>query len=325
MEENLLKYFLGGLEETETVELFERMKTDDALKADFIRFRNISALSHLSQHSFDEAEGRKGLKEFARRLKKKKQRKLIRIVWRQSVVAAVFTALTFLITTYYYHGALTDSCEMNTLNVPAGQRAQLILHDGTEVWLNANSTLQYPTRFAEKRREVTVIGEAFFNVAENSRKPFVVTSQYVEMEVLGTQFNVYSYPALNYIQTDLLEGKLKVYNKDFEEEAVILHPNEKVTIKQHEMQIDSTVDFEHFLWRDGIYSFEDESLLSIIEKLELYFDVEIRVEDPEILNAIFTGKFRQRDGIDEILRIIQKIQKFNVKKDRKDNIITLTK
>lgn len=322
MEENLFKYFLGTLDKSETAALFERMKTDDELKADFIRSRNTMALSHLSMHSLDETEGKKSFNVFSRRLKKKKQHKLIRLIWRQSMVAAIFMALTFLATKHYYKD-FTNSDEMNTLYVPAGQRARLSLHDGTEVWLNANSTLQYPPSFSGGKRAVSIIGEAFFHVAENREKPFIVSSQHVTMEVLGTQFNVYSYPGSDYIQADLVEGMLKVYHTNIEENAVILNPNERVTIKSEEMTVDKTVDFDHFLWKEGIYSFEDESLLSMIEKLELYFDVKIIVENQQLSNAIYTGKFRQRDGIDEILRIIQKIQNFRIEKDTKNNIITL--
>lgn len=321
MEKNLLKYFLGRLGKSETIALFERMKGDDKMKADYIRLRNVSALSHLSRYSLNEAEGKKGFEAFSRRLRKKNRRQLIHQVWRYSVAAAVIAGLTFFATKHYYRAQFTNPDDKNTLYVPAGQRARLLLQDGTEVWLNANSTLH----FSEKEREVTVTGEAFFNVAENPEKPFVVSSQHIEMEVLGTQFNVYSYPGLDYIQTDLVEGKLNVYRKNFEEAAITLNPNERVTITSDEMYVDKTVNSDHFLWKDGIYSFENERLLSIIEKLELYFDVKIVIEDPEVFDVIYTGKFRQRDGIDEILRIIQKIQKFNIKKDMKNNIITLTK
>ena len=84
--------------------------------------------------------------------------------------------------------------EMNTLYTPAGQRARLVLQDGTEVWLNAKSRLVYPARFAGKERRVSVEGEAFFNVAKDSVKPFIVSALDVDMKVLGTQFNVYCYP-----------------------------------------------------------------------------------------------------------------------------------
>ena len=91
------------------------------------------------------------------------------------------------------------------------------------------------------------------------------------------------------------------------------------------MTLSKTANSDYFLWTDGIYTFENERLLDIINKLQLYYDVKIIVEDPEIFDVKYTGKFRQRDGIDEILRIIQKIRKFEIKKDTDKNIITLTK
>ncbi|MEL7601424.1 MAG: DUF4974 domain-containing protein, partial [Proteiniphilum sp.] len=95
--------------------------------------------------------------------------------------------------------------------------------------------------------------------------------------------------------------------------------------KEGNMFVREMQNSDYFLWKDGIYTFKNERLLDIIEKLQLYYDVKIIVKDPEIFNVRYTGKFRQRDGIDEILRIIQKIHKFNIQKDIENNIITITK
>jgi ferric-dicitrate binding protein FerR (iron transport regulator) len=172
---------------------------------------------------------------------------------------------------------------------------------------------------------VTVSGEAYFDVAENSRKPFIVSTQNMEMKVLGTQFNVYSYPGAGCIKTDLIEGSLMVYSKESPNTSVTLKPDEQIVVKNGKMSLRKIQNSDYFLWKDGIYTFENERLLDIIEKLQLYYDVKIVVKDPEIFNVRYTGKFRQRDGIDEILRIIQKIQRFNVQKDTENNVITITK
>jgi ferric-dicitrate binding protein FerR (iron transport regulator) len=104
-----------------------------------------------------------------------------------------------------------------------------------------------------------------------------------------------------------------------------LKPNEQVIVKGENMFVGEIQDSDSFLWKEGIYAFENERLLDIIEKLQLYYDVTIIVKDPKIFNVRYTGKFRQRDGIDEILKIIQKIQKFNIEKNCETNSITLTK
>jgi ferric-dicitrate binding protein FerR (iron transport regulator) len=172
---------------------------------------------------------------------------------------------------------------------------------------------------------VTVSGEAYFDVAKNTRKPFIVSTQNLEMKVLGTQFNVYSYPGAEYIKTDLVEGSLMFYSKESPNASVTLKPYEQIVVKEGKMTVRKIHNSDYFLWKEGIYTFENERLLDIIEKLQLYYDVKIIVKDPEIFNVRYTGKFRQRDGIDEILRIIQKIQKFNVQKDTENNVITITK
>jgi len=175
------------------------------------------------------------------------------------------------------------------------------------------------------RNSLSVVGEAYFDVAEDRKKTFVITTQQLTMEVLGTEFNVYSYPEAGFIKTDLVEGSLKISSKLSPTVSVTLKPNEQVIVKDGKMFVEEMQNSDYFLWKEGIYTFENERLIDIIEKLQLYYDVKIIVKDPEIFNVRYTGKFRQRDGIDEILRIIQKIQKFNIQKDIENNVITITK
>ena len=162
--------------------------------------------------------------------------------------------------------------EMAGLVVPAGQRAQLTLPDGTLVWLNAQSSLTFTARFHGKTRRVSVSGEAYFDVASNSRKPFIVSTQEMEMRVLGTEFNVYSYPEADYIRTDLVEGSLMVYSKRSPLTRVTLKPNEQVVMREGKMYVRKINSPDYFLWKDGIYS--------II--IQLYYDVKIIVKDPNI-------------------------------------------
>jgi len=324
MEEKLTKFFSGELGSTETSELLNHLITNDLLREEFVHLQNVYALVHLSKLSQSDSDGRKSFLAFRQKININKRKKLLRRTMQYAASALVLIVSTFFITQYFLTNFSIDH-EMNTLYVPAGQRAHLTLQDGTSVWLNAQSSLTYPARFSGKSRCVTVSGEAYFDVAKNHKNPFIVSTQNIEMKVLGTQFNVYSYPEVNYIKTDLLEGSLMVFNKQSPQESVTLKPNEQILVKDEKMLIREIRNSNHFLWKDGIYAFENERLIDIIEKLQLYYDVKINVKDPEIFNVPYTGKFRQRDGIDEILRIIQKIQKFNVQKDIENNIITITK
>lgn len=324
MEEILLKYLLGELEEKEQKDLLSRMADDEALRTAYTRMQNLHALTLLTPNSSEERAGQDGFNSFTHKLQAKRQKKIVRSVLQYAAISILLISSTFFLTRAFFSQE-NNTQELNTLYVPAGQRAQLTLQDGTKVWLNANSTLTYPARFTGKQREVKVKGEAYFDVAENRKKPFVVNTEKVIMQVLGTEFNVYSYPSNNYTKIDLVEGSIAVHSKHSPNEIVTLKPSERVIVKEEKMIVGKICYTDYFLWKEGIYAFENERLLNIIEKLQLYYDVTIIVKDPDIFDVRYTGKFRQRDGIDEILKIIQKIQKFQIQKNNETNTIILTK
>lgn len=133
---------------------------------------------------------------------------------------------TYQLSVWHMSHQLQDDlqAQTNTLYVPAGQRACITLQDGTIVWLNAQSTLIYPSHFYGKERIVSITGEAFFEVSKDKEKPFIVTAQDAKIRVLGTKFNVYSYPDTKQIKTSLIEGAVQVFYKS---KQVILRPNEE--------------------------------------------------------------------------------------------------
>lgn len=323
MNKNLIKFFQGELSAADTDKLLDAIEKDKTLKEEFINMQNIYALSKLASSSVDNEEGKKGLKLFYTKANKIKNRNIVIRMFQYAAIITILITSTFFFTKFYYD--LKESSENNILYVPAGQRAKISLQDGTTVWLNAKSTLKYPAKFSRHNRKVEVIGEAYFDVAKDKKKPFIVSSQAIEIKVLGTQFNIHSYPESGFIATDLIEGSLMVYDKNFKHEFITLKPNQQATYKLGKMYLSSTKHKDYFLWRDGIYAFENERLNDILEKLQLYYDIKINIVDAKLVDTRYTGKFRQRDGIDEILRIIQKIQPFNIKKDMENNIITLSK
>jgi ferric-dicitrate binding protein FerR (iron transport regulator) len=319
MDNRIIKFFSGELNDSERAELLKDINENELLKQEFIRMQNLFSLTHLAKHKGDEEIASSSFRQFMGEIRAKSRKKFIRNFAKVAAVALTVVASTVFITLNF---AKNDAGITNTLYVPAGQRAQLTLQDGTVVWLNAQSKLTYPARFSGKERKVSLVGEAFFEVAKNKRNPFIVETQHIKLKVLGTQFNVYNYPKSDISQVALIEGSVKICSDKLN---VILKPNEEFTLKDGKATVSEISNANHFLWKDGIYCFENEKLLDIIDKLQLYYDVTIKVKDPEIFNVPYTGKFRQRDGIDEILRIIRKIHHFNIKKDVENNIITLSK
>jgi ferric-dicitrate binding protein FerR (iron transport regulator) len=323
MNKKLLNYFSGELSPSEKYKFLLEVDNDESLKKDFVHFQNIYSIYQLTSHFSDKTEGKKSFDKFVLLLRRDKRRvKLRSFLKYAAVIVAVISSTIF--GTLYLSDMFEDEL-YNTLYVPAGQRAQITLEDGTVVWLNAQSTLKYPSKFLKKMRKVEVEGEAFFDVAKDSKRPFVVNANLVNLEVLGTQFNIYSYSESNFSETTLVEGSLKVIDKLNVNNSVVLKPNEQVSYMNGKLSISPTSNADYFLWREGIYSFDNERLIDIMQKLELYYDITIEVKDPEIFNVTYTGKFRQRDGIDEILRILQIIQPFKIEKDKDNNRIKLSK
>lgn len=324
MDEQIKKYFHGELDTAERLKLLKQVESNDRLKEEFIECKNTYALLSLSDQVNDPQANQESYLRFNSRIKSKRFRRIFLQITRYAAIATLLILSTYWIT-IHYHPTLYPAVADNTLYVPAGQRVKLTLQDGTDVWLNSQTTFIYPAVFSGKERRISVEGEAYFDVAKDPEKPFIVSSQGVEMKVLGTKFNVHSYPGEKDIQTSLIEGSLHVYFSSSAQKGVILKPNEQVTIKDGTMKIGTIPHLDYFLWRDGIYSFENELLINILKKLQLYYDVKIEIKDPSIFKWEYTGKFRQRDGIDEILHMIQKIHKFTIEKDEDNNMITLSK
>jgi ferric-dicitrate binding protein FerR (iron transport regulator) len=322
MDEQIEKYFEKELSEPERLALLKSIESDSRKKALYIKYKNISGLLSVSDESDDGQESRRGYGRFLRRLRRRKAYRLAGRCLSVAAACALLVTVTYRLTLRSMDKPAVVEM-INTLYVPAGQRVKVTLQDGTDVWLNAKTTLSYPAVFSDVERRVQVEGEAFFDIVPDAERPFTVSARDVNMKALGTKFNVYSYPGEPFVRASLVEGKLEVYRSHAKAETVILNANEEITVEGGRMTKKTIAHADYFLWKDGIYSFHNELLADMLKKLELYYDVKIVVEDPTIYKWEYTGKFRQRDGIDEIIRMIRKIHRFNVKKDEENNIITL--
>lgn len=326
MDERIHKYFYEELSTEDRLSLLHEVEADEVLKKQFAEYQNQHALLNLGHQLQDRTVGRQKYNRF---MQKKQQVTLRKQLFRGLGYAAAILVLVVSsgLLTYRYvqpqQPVASSTDVMNTLYTPAGQRAQLILQDGTEVWLNAKSRLTYPAHFSGDSRKVAIEGEAFFKVAKDPSRPFIVSTHDVDMKVLGTQFNVCSYPESGYVQTSLLEGSVCVFFPDKENEGIILNPDQQVTVSNGKMEVEPIRLKEHFLWRNGVYAFENEPLIDILKKLELYYDVKIIVKDTTLFKGTYTGKFRQRDSLDDVFRVLQQIRKFKIEKNIERNIVTL--
>lgn len=239
--------------------------------------------------------------------------------FRKLVEFAAVVAITIGITVFYQQYSNEEQLlAMQKIMVPAGQRISLELSDGTVVWLNSRTKIEYPASFVGDNRKVKLDGEAYFEVTKDVHKPFVVETAKGNIEVLGTKFNVEAYSEDNTFATALMEGSVKVSRGKMQ---YMLRPNQLAYLKNGKMNIASIEDFNLYRWREGLICFKDESFPNIVKKFEKYYGVDIRIENSAVANYRCTGKFRQSDGVLYALRVLQKDVNFAFNRDEDNHII----
>jgi hypothetical protein len=184
----------------------------------------------------------------------------------------------------------------NTLSTTRGEQTQVRLPDGTLVYLNAESSLKYPTSFARlDERKVSLAGEGYFEVAKDKAHPFIVESNDQNVEVLGTHFNVNTYANEASVKTTLLEGSVKINNR-------ILKPNQQAVLTNGQIKIQQ-VDVEHVVsWKNGNFLFEDEPLSSIMRKIERWYDVDVIYDKGINTEELYWGGVSRYDNVSKVLR-----------------------
>ena len=209
-------------------------------------------------------------------------------------IAAVLAIV--LLGTHYWTGKhqVPEDKTWQSIYVPAGQRAELMLADGTKVWLNSRSTLTFPGSFKGDIRNVKLDGEGYFAVTKNVEQPFIVETNKCNVKVLGTEFNVMAYAADSVWETSLLEGAVEILVPGSNNSGMRLEPNTMASLKGNRLVKGRIKEPDYFLWREGLLCFNDISVRDMIEKLKLYYGVDIVVNNTRILKNRYTGKLGQR-------------------------------
>lgn len=203
----------------------------------------------------------------------------------------------------------------NTLKTARGREFNVTLSDGTKVWLNAESELRYPVKFAGNTRQVYLKGEGYFEVMTDKTKPFLVKSGEHQVKVYGTQFCINTYDE-SHIQTVLVEGSIGL-KSSLKSEENMLKPGQlaRADIKSGEVIIKDVNVRSYVAWKDGDFVFEDESLESIMKRLERWYDVKVFFQNPETKTFRFTGDMKRYSKVDDLLYYIENTSavKFQIK------------
>ena len=211
-----------------------------------------------------------------------------------------------------------DSLRYNEVIVPKGGEYQLVLSDGTLVYLNSMTKIRFPERFSEKCREVEVCGEAFFEVAENKRVPFVVKTDAYEITVLGTKFNVTAYADEQVATTTLVEWAVSISGKCIGE-AKALRPNEQFVLDRVSGSVEiKNVDVNYYTaWKDGMFRFRDVRLEEIMHVVERWYDMTVVYEDESVRDLHFGFNMSRLETIEPLLNIFELNGKIKITKEGK--------
>ncbi|CAL1517930.1 FecR domain-containing protein [Chitinophaga sp. MM2321] len=204
---------------------------------------------------------------------------------------------------YQQNGGASREILYNTMSTPRGGQYKLILPDGTQVWLNASSSVTYPTAFAGKERKVDVVGEAYFEVVQNAEMPFKVTANGVAVNVLGTHFNVNAYGDEATTKITLLEGAVRITKGTA---TTLLKPGQQAQVsRSNEIKFNDGVEVEEAVaWKNGLFWFNGVDLPGIMRQLSRWYDIDVAYEG-EIPHRHFSGHVFRHLNLSEVLKILE--------------------
>ena len=282
----LYKYFKGNANIEEEKQILDWVDASDENRKAFQKERMLYDIALFSEEKQSE------------RLKRKTR--ILPILQWTARIAAVMIILFgsgLLFKDYRYN----KSAQLQTVAVPAGQRAQITLADGTKVWLNSQSTLTYASNFGRQERNVLLDGEAYFEVSKNEKIPFFVNTETNKVRVVGTSFNVCAYNGSNEFETTLVTGIVDIYTLKGEKPITRLEKGEFFGLYNGKAHKKILPSYDYLRWKEGLYCFDDSPLSCMFSKLEKYYNVKITVNNPKLLDYHCTGKFKEQDGIEHIL------------------------
>lgn len=275
-------------------------------------FRSLINQMKLAPHILEKGESMREeiLQQVNIRIDKARKTKItLRII---GVAASLLIVFGFSNYFSYQQGYKQQNSQVIELSNPLGMRSSVTLPDGSKVTLNAGTHLSYPSVFTGKNREVSIRGEAFFEVAKDPERPFIVKAEDVKVQVFGTEFNVKAYEEERRIEVSLTEGKVGVKVEGLSN-ILHLNPGEQAYYDKSNRSLTSrTVNIMHYTsWREGKYYFNALPLSEIASQLERGFNVHIDIASAELENVVLTGDFIRGENLEQILRVMTADQRLH--------------
>lgn len=303
----ITKYLTGQCSEEEVIEVNAWMKESEENARKFFRMEEIYHLGKFDQYT-DEQRMLSAEKQLYRRLKieKDKQSKILIMHRWMKYAAIIAVILTIGGGAGYWFYQNGNSQQMMVAVADEGIVKEVILPDGTKVWLNNAATLKYPREFSEKERNVHLDGEAYFEVTKNRHKPFTVQSDVMRIRVLGTTFNFKCDKNCRIAEATLIEGEIEVKGNK-EEGQIILAPGQRAELNKNNgrltvKQVDAKLDA---VWHDNLIPFEKADIFTITKALERFYDVKIILSPDIQADKTYSGVLKRKSTIESVLKSLQ--------------------
>ena len=290
--ETLYKFFEGAASYEEEVRIRQWMEHSPENRREFLKERKIfdSMLLLGDEKTIEEKERHKSWSLSSLGTE------LIKIV----AVVAVTLGLSLL---YQFVSDKNGVVPMQSIYVPTGQRVNITLSDGTNVWLNACSEMTYPASFSEDIRRVSLKGEAYFDVRKDEEHPFVVRTRFGEVTVLGTAFNINAYNDADACYTTLVYGKVNFSTPD--QNTITLAPGEQAVASSRGIE-KRVVDVNEYIgWAQGVYVFNNKRLGDIMKTFERWYDVHVYYEKESLRDLTYSGDLQRYGTINTFLNALE--------------------
>ncbi|MEL7587489.1 MAG: FecR domain-containing protein [Prolixibacteraceae bacterium] len=316
-EKQLFDLISGNADPDQRKEILAGIKNDAQLRKEYERIKNALALAS-SEKEMDKMQIEHSWLRF-----KREKRANMKVVLSQVLKYAAIALLLLSMGIYTGHrmnvGRSPFAAEgTNEIHVPNGEKAEIVLSDGSKIWLNAGTTFRFPQTFQGTERKVSLSGEAFFEV-KSGTMPFVVSSSYGDIEVRGTSFNLRAYPDMLF-QATLVEGRIS-FKSDGTERSLI--PGQQLTLNRDRNIEVQQVDTKYASsWREGVISFEHEPLGDVVRRLERHFNIRIEL-DQRLRPIHFTGQLFN-ESVEELMEYINKTKPITYAYDKKQGKLTIT-
>lgn len=226
-------------------------------------------------------------------------------------IAAVIIFTLGLTSVLFFSNRKDNNIAMQTIIVPEGQRVNVILPDGTDVWLNSGTKMSYPLSFISKSRRVELDGEAYFDVIRDESNPFVVHTSYMDVEVLGTKFNVSIDSVAGVFSTILETGKVKLTSLDKHDE-LFLNPGQMCKAFNDSIMVCNVNTNLYTAWKDEYITINSLKLDDVMKMLESCYHTNIYIEDDTLKKSVFSGRFSRDNTLLDILTAIQSTTPFTI-------------